>query len=354
VGWELYRQLVAEGSAPAYVDIDQLGMCSPEPSGDPGRWALKDRNLAAVVARFAEAGADRVIVSGVVDRSAPVDARDLGPVDLTLCRLRADRHELVRRLTGRGGAATDIEVALGEADALDASTIAEACVDTTGRSLGDVVALVRSRTGEQHAGRTAPTPASTPAVRPARDGGGGVLWLSGPTGVGKSTIGFAAYLQILETGRAAAYLDVDQIGFCSTALGDHALRARILVDVRDSFRTAGADTLVVVGPVDDEAASDVYAAALSGVPTTHCRLHASADELTTRILSRRHGGSWHQPGDPLRGQPESTLLAVADAAVARDAALESAGIGVRVDTDGRAVDDIARSIVDATSWLTTR
>jgi hypothetical protein len=190
-------------------------------------------------------------------------------------------------------------------------------------------------------------------VGPVREDGAGVLWLSGPTGVGKSTIGFAAYLQILGTGRAAAYLDVDQVGFCSTALDDHELRARILVDLWNGFRAAGAGALVVVGPIDDHAAGDVYAAALAGVPTTHCRLHAGPAELTRRILSRRHGGSWHQPGDPLREQPEATLLAVAGAAVARDAELESAGIGVRIDTNGRTVEEIARSIVDRAPWLTT-
>jgi hypothetical protein len=178
-----------------------------------------------------------------------------------------------------------------------------------------------------------------------------VLWLAGPTGVGKSTIGFAAYLSILGTGRAAAYLDVDQVGFCSTAPGDHELRARIVVDLWNSFLAAGARTLVVVGPIDDERARDVYAAALDGVPIALCRLHAGPAELTSRILSRQQGGSWHQPGDPLRHQPEAALLAVAEAVIARNAALEAAGVGLRVDTDGRAVDEIARTIVDAASWL---
>lgn len=37
VGWEIYSQMIASGVEAAYLDIDQLGICYPEPASDPGR-----------------------------------------------------------------------------------------------------------------------------------------------------------------------------------------------------------------------------------------------------------------------------------------------------------------------------
>ena len=48
VAWEIYERLDRAGSAPAYVDVDQLGMCYPPPASDPERHMLKARNVAAL------------------------------------------------------------------------------------------------------------------------------------------------------------------------------------------------------------------------------------------------------------------------------------------------------------------
>jgi hypothetical protein len=56
VGWEIYSRLTDSGHAAAYVDIDFLGFCTPQPGGDP-TW-LVERNLAATWAMFAEAVPD--------------------------------------------------------------------------------------------------------------------------------------------------------------------------------------------------------------------------------------------------------------------------------------------------------
>jgi len=65
VGWEIYSRLTSSGRAAAYLDIDYLGFCTPQPGGDP-TW-LVERNLAAMWATFAEAGA-RFLVAAGVDR----------------------------------------------------------------------------------------------------------------------------------------------------------------------------------------------------------------------------------------------------------------------------------------------
>jgi hypothetical protein len=99
------------------------------------------------------------------------------------------------------------------------------------------------------------------------------------------------------------------------------------------------------GPVEDEATIKAYAEALSAAELTLCRLHAGRQHLTERIMSRGHGGSWAQPGDPLRGQSVTRLLHVADHAVASAASLEDAGIGdLRIDTDGHSVEQVADAI----------
>jgi broad-specificity NMP kinase len=102
VGWELYTQLLRSGIAAGYVDIDQLGICYPEPPSDPGRHHLKARNLAALVAGFRDAGVGCVVVSGVVDIVDGVQADHLPQAALTVCRLRADVRELKQRFVGRG------------------------------------------------------------------------------------------------------------------------------------------------------------------------------------------------------------------------------------------------------------
>ena len=57
VAWEIYRRIQLAGADPAYVDVDQLGMCSVRPIDDPDRHSLKTRNVAALRGNFAASGA---------------------------------------------------------------------------------------------------------------------------------------------------------------------------------------------------------------------------------------------------------------------------------------------------------
>lgn len=82
--------MIGAGVEAAYVDIDQLGICYPEPALDPGRHRMKARNADAVVANFQDAGARCVVVSGVVDPARGVPMDELQHTDLTVCELRVD------------------------------------------------------------------------------------------------------------------------------------------------------------------------------------------------------------------------------------------------------------------------
>ncbi len=338
-----------------YVDIDQLGMCYPGSASDPGRHRLKAQNLGAVVTNYRAAGARCVVVSGSVDPEHGPHVGLTPQAVLTVGRLRAGQDDLRQRLRGRGEETDLLDEALAEAQAMDASDFADWCVDTSGLPVAKVTALVRERiagwpglTGPGHSGA-----GSGEFV--AADADGSILLLCGPTGVGKSTIGFAVYVRTVQAGLTAAYIDLDQVGFCrpapADATGRHRVKARNLASVWQVFRAAGAERLVAVGPVEDEAAARAYADAMPGVTITFCRLHADAEELTRRVMARGQGGSWPQPGDPLAGQPTAYLLEVAASATADAEALDRTMSGIpRIDTTSLTVEATADEIAARTGW----
>jgi len=355
VGWELYSQRIGAGLQTGYVDIDQLGICYPEPASDPGRHRMKARNLHAVIASFQAAGAGCVIVSGVVDPAHGVPVDEIPQAALTMCRLRAHPDELRQRFIGRQGQVTDIAKVremLQEADELDSATVTELCVDTSGRSVAEVACQVLARTNgwPTVTSLSRPDPAAAPTRSTAGIAGGTVLWLSGATGVGKSTVGFTVFQKVLRAGQMMAYLDLEQINFYGPAPGDHQARAGSLAAIWRTYRTAGAKGLVMVGPVDDEATVRMYADALSEATMTVCRLHAGPDQLTKRIIRRGQGGSWSQPGDPLKGQAPANLLRATEQALLEADALERAGIGIRIDTSTHTAEQAADMVLAQSGW----
>lgn len=330
VAWEIHTRLAGAGRPVAYVDVDQVGMCSRHGRSDPDRHELKARNTGALRANFGAAGAGGLVVSGVVDGRRGPETALVGGGDITVCRLRADPGELVARLARRSGSGAVPDAAVVDADLLDRSTFADAWVDTTGLSVGEVADRVSGQIGDWPPAAEGADPPPSPAGEPR---GGDVVWVCGPTGVGKSTVGFQVYLSLLRSGRPAAYVDVDQLGFCAPPRSDPQLRARNLAALWANFHAAGARTLVAVGPVATSEEAAVYEEALPGATFAWCRLHAGRDELTARILSRRSGGSWSQPGDPLRDGSEEHLLAVADRAALDAQDLERHGHGTRIPVD---------------------
>src|SRR5262249_47124825 len=183
---------------------------------------------------------------------------------------------------------------------------------------------------------------------------GNILLICGPTGVGKSTAGFQLYLRYLHDGLTVGYVDLDQIGFVRPGAkndpGNHRLKAGNLAAMWRTYHAAGARHLIATGPVESQAVLQTYIRALPAASVTACRLHAGPSDLTRRIMSRGEGGSWPQPGDPLRGQPAEYLRRVAHQAIADDTALERAGVGAaRVDTDGRSVAEAADLIAGLTN-----
>ncbi len=239
----------------------------------------------------------------------------------------------------------------------------DVCVDTTGIPAAEVAGLVQDscrdwpgfRDVAREPPRVAPAGLASPAGSEADGVGGQVLLLCGPAGVGKSTIGFQLYLRCVRAGQTAGYIDLDQIGFLKPpADGDprnHRLKARNLAAIWRTYHAAGARHLVMTGPIENQAALETYMAALPAAAVTACRLHAGPAELTRRIMTRGDGGSWPQPGDPLRGQPASYLLQVAEQAATDAQVLDRIHLdAMRIDIDGHTAAQAADLTAAAARW----
>ena len=102
------------------------------------------------------------------------------------------------------------------------------------------------------------------------------LWLCGPPGVGKSTVGYEIFVAIHRTGRKAAYVDADQVGMCYPAPNDdphnHTLKALNVAAVWRNFRAADAQCLIVSGAIRSEEDSLLYREQLADVSLLVCRL----------------------------------------------------------------------------------
>ncbi|GLY03112.1 hypothetical protein [Actinoplanes sp. NBRC 101535] len=296
VAWRLFTGL---GVPAGFVDIDQLGMCygppggdawAPEPAGDHGRYRLKDRNLRAVVPHYAASGARCLVVSGILDpdRGAPEIP------GLSLVRLDCDRDELHRRLTKRRRPADSLDEIERYTVALDRLDLPGQRIDTTGRSVAEVVAAI--------------TVPSIPIISDIYEMSvkalpGEIIWLCGPPSVGKSTVGWSTYRLSNQRGVHTAFADLDQLGFRTPrALPHHRLRAANLATLWHNFHTAGARRLIVAGPSGDLAA---YRTALPQASFRIVRLEAAPEVLAARAPGEGPpltGNSWtpapgNQPAD---------------------------------------------------------
>jgi broad-specificity NMP kinase len=355
VSWQLFNELADAGVRVAFADTDQLGMCHPAADEEPGRQRVKLQNVGAMIPNYRAAGAHYAIINGVIDPVSGLPAELLPQSTVMICRLRASQDEVERRFVARDGQSNDVAELLSEVRdeivGFDQSSFADACVDTTGVAQSDVAALVRDAckawpgfsTDHAAAWIQGNELAGAGVDRAGVDGE--VMLIAGPTSVGKSTVGFQVYLNCINDRVGAGYVDLEQIGFLRPTPCDglqrHRLRARNLAAIWRNYRAAGATHLVATGPIEDRAAFQVYAEELPAASLRLCRLRAGYDQLSQRIISRGAGGSWPQPGDPLRGQPAVVLRAAAARAAEEAAALDRSGPGLTVD---EAADLIAQAV----------
>jgi len=175
-----------------------------------------------------------------------------------------------------------------------------------------------------------------------------VLWLYGPSGVGKTTAAWELFTRLSGDAVPLACVDIDQVGMCygpptpenwSPEPADDPVRYRLktvnLDAVAANARASGAVGLIVGGIVDPEHGID--AGLLPNVALTAIRLRAEPEEILRRLAVRG------RPGEPI------------DEVLRDAAALDRVGfprLDVCVDTTGLSVDEVLEQVSKhAEGWL---
>ncbi|MBF6331663.1 AAA family ATPase [Nocardia transvalensis] len=345
VGWELHTWARAEDLPVAYVDIDQLGLLAPPPTGDPDCHRLKAANLVEVVRTFRRHGAHHVIVSGVVDPDRGIEpyVEDAADLEFTLVRLRCTREELRRRYLDRGSTGERLDELMSVADAYDRNAVGEP-FDTTTMPPGEVVRKLSDRIRpalQANSPTTVPLPAPRDADVPGREQMT-VLLLAGPTAVGKSTVGWEVLKTLWERGLPAAYVDVEQLGFCHPDAAPKA-KADNLLQVWRGYRRAGACALIVVARGEPLR----YRQALADELVITVHLEASPSELAKRIAQRARGEGPRLAGDSLIGTSDRQRARTIERSVAEATALRRhRGAALVIDTDRETSSAVAAKLAD--------
>ncbi|HEY8788742.1 MAG TPA: AAA family ATPase [Actinopolymorphaceae bacterium] len=116
-----------------------------------------------------------------------------------------------------------------------------------------------------------------------------VLWLCGPPGVGKSTVGWELFAELDRAGVAAGYVDIDQLAMSFPTTDDDPgrdrMKARNVRAVIANARAAGARCVIVSGVLEVDTVG-VYVDQLDEVTLTWCRLRVGRDQITERLARR--------------------------------------------------------------------
>jgi adenylylsulfate kinase len=146
--------LLARARIPhAVIDLNALSQCWPTPRDDPFHLAMELQNLESVARNYLSAGAQRLVLSGVVETTSErARYHEALKIKLSVCRLRTDLTELHRRLRIRHAEAEDemqwhLDRA-GQLDQiLDKSKVDDFEVLSDRRRLIDIAATVLTRAG---------------------------------------------------------------------------------------------------------------------------------------------------------------------------------------------------------------
>jgi adenylylsulfate kinase-like enzyme len=345
--WGLFEELAAAGNRVAYIDIDQLGMLYPEPHDDPG-WhhAVKGAALATVLPGYVTAGAQLLIVSGVIDPHEGPRTHLPPNTDLTLCLLSPDPAVLRRRILARGWGQAGADEAAAENALLQAAPFVDFRLETAALSVAETVARLRDfahfhdQARETRRG-VSTSPSST-----------GVVLLTGPRAAGSSTVGFGLAMGRWRARRRTGFLDLQQLGFIaadSRVDSESAVAVGQLAAMHNLMTERGAELLVVSGhlSVPDRA---LVRAALPRATVTVVRLRADERTLTEHVRARVSGSDARLAADDLLGADQEHQDAVVAAALAEQHLLDTSPAEDAVlDVSGRTPAEVVADVERLTS-----
>lgn len=326
--FEVFEQLVDRGARVAFLELDQIGMCLPQPVAK--RSAAKAANLLGMLDNFAEGGAQGVVVSGDIVETMK-DILLLAPVQPVLCRLRADDDTTTERLAKRDSLHWMMPSSVYEAYDVP---VADLDVITHPLPVGEVAADILRRLGPWPPD---PTSSEVPApLAPTPMDECTAVLVTGPRAVGTSTVAWQVLMASLASGHCTGYLDLEQLGFVSPSLGGSALTTKLanVATCWAGLRDNGATRLVLCGHLDGHG----LAAARELIPSLRvATLTATPDTLLDRARRRSGQKDIWLPGDDLFGRDDGYLRQV----VGRADAFHHEHADVVVDTDGLSPDVLA-------------
>jgi chloramphenicol 3-O-phosphotransferase len=127
-----------------------------------------------------------------------------------------------------------------------------------------------------------------------------VVVLTGPVGVGKTSVASALSDLLNDHGLAHAVVDMDWLRWCNPAPPhdrfNETLGLKNLALVWASYREAGAARLIVADVVEHPDTLAAYRRAVPGAALTLVRLRATLPTLHARLAGREQGANleWHR------------------------------------------------------------
>ena len=167
-----------------------------------------------------------------------------------------------------------------------------------------------------------------------------VLVLTGPVGVGKTTVASALSGLLDHTGIPHALIDMDWLRWCHPTPADDpfhmALGLRNLAAVWGNYQAVGARRLILVDIVETREALADYHTAIPDASIQVVRLQATLPTILQRLRGRESGASlaWHE-------QRAGELARLMEEELVED---------LLVDTEGKTVEEIALEVLTRTGW----